>query len=110
MPAFALRVLITNGRTKTEHPASGISPMARYGQDLEIPADQISGRDLCAWHVVTVECGNCLHGRVVDHRLLKRGNHADKLSGLIDWKCEWCGKTSADVRHTVRVVKLPRNF
>jgi hypothetical protein len=32
---------------------------------LEIPADQIAGRDLCAWRVVTVEC-ECGHDRVVD--------------------------------------------
>ena len=84
--------------------------MARYGQDLEIPPDQITGRDLSPWHVVTIECGNCGHGRVVDHRLLRRGNRGGKLLSQLNWRCEWCRKTSADVKHIIRIMKLPRNF
>lgn len=74
-----------------------------------IPPNEITGADLRPWHVVTIECGGCGHGRVVDHRWLQRGSRAAKTLDRLNWRCEYCGKTSAEVRHVIRVVKLPRN-
>jgi hypothetical protein len=79
-------------------------------RDLEIPSDQITGRELRDWHVVTIACGHCYHGRVVDHRLLKRGERGTKPLSKLHWRCEWCKKTSGEVQHIVRVVRLPRNI
>ena len=75
-----------------------------------IPPDQITARELMPWHVVTVECGNCPNGRVIDPRWLKRAHRADKLLSQVNWRCERCGMTSAEVRHVIRIVPLPRNY
>jgi lysyl-tRNA synthetase class I len=76
--------------------------------NLEIPADQITGDELCPWHVVTIEC-ECGHGHVVDHRLLKRGDRGKKPLSRLNWRCDWCHRTSTEARQIVRVMKLPRN-
>jgi uncharacterized Zn finger protein len=57
-----------------------------------------------------VECGGCGNGRVVDHRLVQRRGRGSKLLSRLNWKCERCGRTSAEVQHDIRVVKLPRNY
>jgi uncharacterized Zn finger protein len=75
-----------------------------------IPPDEITGHDLMPWHVVTIECGGCGHGRVVDHRLVQRRGRGFKPLSRLNWKCGRCGRTSADVQHVIRVVKLPRNY
>jgi len=75
-----------------------------------IPPGEITGNKLQPWHIVTIECGGRGHGRVIDHRLVQRRGRGSKPLSKLNWKCEWCGRTSADVQHVIRIVKLPRNL
>jgi len=75
-----------------------------------IPPDEITGDELQPWHIVTIEGGGGAQGRVVDHRLVQRRGRGSKRLSKLNWKCEWCGRTSTDVSHVIRIVKLPRNY
>ena len=72
-----------------------------------IPADEITGDQLCSWHVVEVACAHCAHGRVLRHEILKRRDRGGRKLSELRFRCNLC-KATTD--HYVTVIVLPRNF
>lgn len=73
-----------------------------------IEPDEITGADLCVWHVVEVECEKCHHTRVVKHETLKWAKRQSKRLTELNWRCR------AKPRHEtagvdIRVFVMPRN-